>query len=579
MSLISGFQPNCEVTDTRFLFGHHHPSHLLDRLITQLQLGANIQLLGERRSGKTSILKCLASRLKTDCSELIPVYLNYREHSSIKGQGAAYKFMMANIHATIVREGKFEGVPTVSIRGIELDNDTLPETTYEALESVPDYRIGGIIEDYLHILSERGLGIILLIDEYEHLMRNTFEGNGGAFFLIRTLSSQPSLLATSPKPFTYLIAGVFPWDQLCNLMGSPELNNTGPVFYIEPLNNKSFQEMWKHCLGISSSAFQEQVENNNIELEALHELVGGWAFYGKLAGQYLGSSIFSENELYDSLMQHFNVVWSHMSTQERATLFSSEKGGSLSDDPFARTLIQRGLLEASPTGITKLRGNLWARYVREQKLEAASSQSNPSLLTGVDGKLILMADEVAVLVTEINETSMNLGRGEIFNCSNQDVQIYHDLRRPGINADEFSHFALSLYNLLFERTTKVKMVKTVASSGKSIEDKQQFRALETLPNQFRRNNIAIRIADSVRHHFGKGHLTRLESFNASGNGMDISEVLQRYLHTKAHPLDRQFIELQTGILGDVIDYLTKLRSHLQKDADLQKTQLASLSDC
>lgn len=562
MTLISGFQPNCEVTEPQLLFGHNRPGCLLDRLLTQLQLGTNIQLMGERRSGKTSVLKSLQLRLKTEHPDLVPVYINYREHSTIKGQGAAYKFMMASIHAEIVREGRFSEKLMGSVRGVEFRKDSLPETTYEALVAIADYRVDGIIEDYLHILSEQGIGIILLIDEYEHLMRNTFEGNGGAFFLIRSLSSKPSNLANTPKPLTYLIAGVLPWDQLCNLMGSPELNNTGPVFYVEPLNKEAFQEMWAYCLGVSSNIFQERLSNNDVTLDVLYDLVGGWPFYGKLAGQFLGSSLFNVDELYDSLLQHFNVIWSHLRDQERAILFSVDNDLGFTKNPLARILVQRGLLEIPVSDKFQARGLLWSRYVDVQKRYSRTQKNVPSALSEIGGRLTLLVDEIAVLITEINETSINSGNGEIFICSNQDVQTYHDLRRPGVNADEFSHFALSAYNLLFERTTKEKIVKVVASSGNSIKEQPQFRALESLPTQFRRKNQVIRVVDSVRHHFGKGHLTRLSSFNLSGNGMAIGDVLEKYLHSSAHPLDHQYIVLQTGILRDLIDYLTDLRNHL-----------------
>lgn len=566
MPLYSGFQPNSEVAIPDFLFDHNRPGKLLDKLERQLLLGANIQLLGERRSGKTSILKCLAFKFKENNPGFVPVYINYREHPSIKGHGAAYKFLLASIHASVVKEEILKDVNSFLIRDFEFDRNGTRETVYEALAPVADYKIGGLIEDYMRFLSGYRVGVVLLIDEYEHLMRNTFEGNGGAFFHIRSLSSKPSVNEKTPKPLTYVIAGVLPWDQLCTLMGSPELNNTGPILFVEPLDFDSFLAMWNHCLTASSTDFQSQVEENAFDINILYKIVGGWAFYAKLAGQYLGSTVYNEDELYDSLMQHFNVIWSHLDAKERELLLYANFESPLVSNSQVRALIQRGLIEVSSTGLPRPRGSLWARYVlsRKEDLSLQQQYSNPK--SEMEGNLTLLSDEIAVLITEINETSMNLHNGEVFKCSNQDVQTYHDLRRVCVNADEFSHFALSLYNLIFERTNKEKNVKVVSSNGSSIQEKMQFRALETLPDQFRRKNLTVRIVDSVRHHFGKGHLTRLESFNASGSGLDIGEVLQRYLHAKAHPSENQLIILQMGILNDVKDYLIALREHLQAEA-------------
>ncbi|MBN2044150.1 MAG: hypothetical protein JW757_03940, partial [Anaerolineales bacterium] len=175
----------------------------------------------------------------------------------------------------------------------------------------------------------------------------------------------------------------------------------------------------------------------------------------------------------------------------------------------------------------------------------------------------LVVEDIQELVTEINETSLNINHEEMFRCSNQDVQTYRDLRVPAQNADQFSHFALSLYNLFFERTTG--LIKSKNVQGETTQDAAQ-RSLERLPNDFRRKRTVIRIVDALRHHFGKGHLTRLDSFNVSGRGMHIEDVLQKYLGSKAHPRNHQFLDLQKGILEDVVQFLRQIRDYIDKQA-------------
>jgi len=231
-------------------------------------------------------------------------------------------------------------------------------------------------------------------------------------------------------------------------------------------------------------------------------------------------------------------------------------------------LIHRGLIEVNSEGELRPRGRLWSRYVREQLSEPMEETvSQKPEVPGMPGeRLMLMGDDIAVLVTEINETSLNLHGDEIFCCSNQDVQIYRDLRQPATDAEKFSHFALSLYNLIYERTTGPKSTKVVASDGKSVVEEERFRALERLPKRFRHKRTIVRVADAIRHHFGKGHITRLESFNVSGSGMPIGDVLERYLGSKAHPQDHQYLDLQFAILKDMIAYLEELRDYLREEA-------------
>jgi len=572
MIMQSGFQPSCEVTDPRILFGHNQPGALLDQLVTQLRLGTNVQLLGERRAGKTSLLKCCIARLRDEVPQLIPVYLNYREHHLIKGYANAHRLLLAHMHATVVAQGRPDLPSELNMRGIILSSNPLPETHYDTLTSVADYQIDGLLEAYLRTLGEYSVGIALLLDEYEHLMRHTFGGQEGAFSHLRSLSSEPPPRQGIPKPLTYIVAGALPWDRLCHMIGSPELNNIGAVFFIEPLDFEAFQEMWEQCLNDSSPTVRERVAGADLELAAIYELAGGWPFYGKIIGHLLSAGHHQENEFYEALLQHFGVIWSRLTPIERKQLTIAEQGLPQRMDPSIRTLIRRGLLEIDQQkGRLRPRGRLWSQYIREQLSETIPEATGrrSEVLGAPEERLRLMVDEVAVLVAEINETSLNLHGHEIFLSSNQDARTYIDLRKPAFDADQFTHFALSLYNLVYERTTGPKLVKVVASDGKSIVEEKRFRALERLPKRFRRKRTIVRVVDVMRHHFGKGHLTRLESFNVTGSGMSVGDVLERYLGSRAHPRDHQYLDLQFAVLKDMIAYLEELRDYLFEEAKKQ----------
>lgn len=568
--LMNGFQPSCEVTQPDHLFGRNGPGELLDQSIMQLCLGTNIQIMGERRSGKTSLLKCAIKVLQLSYPTIIPVYLNYREHHTVRGYTNAHRLLLAYIGAAINQVTFFMKESDDVIFSQFTTNHSI---NYEKLIDIPDYRIDGFLSQLIHQVNQKGFGIVLFLDEYEHLMRYTFEGREGAFFHLRDLSSMPPVGDALPKPLTYAIAGGVSWDKLCEMIGSPELNNIGAVFYLDPLDFLSFTKMWDQCLVDSSLDIVKLVEKSNISLETIFDLAGGWPFYGKVIGAHLCSSQYNETFFYDSLFQHFSVIWAKLTHLEQEVLKQSEQAQILYDDSVVRYLHRRGLLATDTDGLFVPCGQLWAKFIRQQLMAESpnlNKQVGASSPSDNNSKLTIIVEDIQELITEINETSLNINHEEMFRCSNQDVQTYKDLRDSANNAAQFSHFALSLYNLFFERTTgSVYSEKT--QDKKSQESLQ--RSLERLPKDFRRKRTFIRVVDAVRHHFGKGHLTRLDSFNTSGNGMHIEDVLQKYLGSKAHPHAPQFLELQKGILEDAVQFLRQIKAYVEKQAltDNEKT--------
>jgi hypothetical protein len=397
-------------------------------------------------------------------------------------------------------------------------------------------------------------------------MLQTFEGRAGSFFKLRGLSAEPPAMPGSPKPFTYIIAGSTPWPQLCDTIGSPDLNNTSTTLYVHPLDREPFLEMWDYCLANSSPEVRGRVMASSLSSDNIYDLAGGWPFYGKIIGHQLAAG---NDDLFGALVQHFSVIWTRLSEESRVCLEHATRGQHVREDAVLSELIRLGLMQTSEVGESKPRGELWSRFIQEvlqttPDKETLRYPKSPDANNDIDNQLRLLVENISVLVTEINETNLNYGKGEVFVCSNQDVQTFLGLRQPSLTGNAFTPFALSLYNLIFERTTGSKVTKVVSSSGTQIEEREVSVALERLPKKFRRKHKTVRVVDAVRHHFGQGHLTRLPTFNSSGAGMKIDDVLEMYLHSRAHPKDEDFLDLQFGIINDVVSYLQELRDYLRE---------------
>ena len=382
-------------------------------------------------------------------------------------------------------------LPTeINIQNIRLTSNPSPEVHFETLSTLEEYRIESFFKTYLYTLGEKGIGIALLFDEYEHMMRHTFGGEEGTFFPIRTISSEPPINLGSPKPLTYIISGAMPWNQLCQMAGSPELNNIGSVLYVGPIESSDFQKMWSQCLSNCSEDVQKRIMGTNLEADDIYELTGGWPFYGKVVGHQLSSQYYKKDMFYEALLQHFGVIWNRLTDYERKELIGTDKGITIDTGTSTRKFLRLGLIEEGPDGQLRLRGQLWTQFVREQiPTEEANEVIIPRQLQPKDpiNSLTLLVDDIAVLITEINETNINLHNSEVFCCSNQDVHIYRDLRKPAYDSEQFAHFSLSLYNLIYERTTGTRLVKGSANDSEKNQKIKSVRSLERLPKNFATN--------------------------------------------------------------------------------------------
>lgn len=547
----TGFLPSSFVTTPELLYGHSLPGALLDEVAMYVGNGTNTQVLGERRSGKTSLIKCCINKLSKEIPSLIQVYLNYREHSDIKGRAEAIKYLLANVHAAAVRQGMLPPGQTLKLKGLSFGNTNFPEEIYEQLRSIKhSYQIDGLLREYiLQYVSGLGAGVVLYLDEYEHMLLNTFEAEAGAFFFLRDLSSVPKRNeAGGFKPLTIIIAGATIWDKLCGNIGSPELNNIAAVSYVHPIDIGSFRSMWEHCLSHSSEDVVRRIENSPISVEDAYALTGGWPFYGKIVGQQLSVGHSDTDDLYQGLYQHFNVIWSRLTETEQQV---TKSGVVATAQPsLVKNLMRLGLLEEDEDGTVKPMGGLWRRFVAEVSLREPTSVSKGTELLGPQReRMQLLCEEIQELVYEINRDSHLSTKQYVFILTNQYHEILRDLKKLAITEDGFSQFARALYKLVFESTTGVR------------ED-GHAKPLERLPKKFRRSSKIVRVVDSIRHHFGGGHVTDLPTFNKSGEGMPVEDVLEKYLGSKRHPVNDQFILLQLAITQDLIIFLRELRYDL-----------------
>ncbi len=220
------FRPSEEVDEPGLLFGRNKQGQFLDHALTDIRMGTNFQIIGERRSGKSSALKCIVKKLLLgDKPSSIPIYLNFKSVSFLKGNANVFRYIIGKCVEAITKHGVFKD--SIVCRGIAFHPTDIWENVYEPLLDIPDFRLQSLFEDFvINICNNNKIEFVLLIDEYEYLFLKSFVDPAG-FFVLRDISAQR--IQNGLKPLTFVIAGSMRWDRICTVCGSPELNNLGTV--------------------------------------------------------------------------------------------------------------------------------------------------------------------------------------------------------------------------------------------------------------------------------------------------------------------------------------------------------------
>ena len=268
-----------------------------------LSAGESTSVVGERRIGKTSLLKFLANPENANALGLPPdkfclVYIDFQGLTDITPQ---------RFWQRVLR--KMEG----SICKPELVGEI------QALRERESFDLFDL-EDLFEAISRKGISTVLLMDEFEYVTRNpNFKSDffGG----LRALAIHRDLpLITSTR------------RELVDLCHSDEIKGS-PFFNIfvnlvlRPFNRDQLLEMLRGYTAEVELDLTPQEEALAVQLS------GGYPFFVQMAGYYLLEAKWKELDGEDVIQDvkthfdaqadpHFNYFWSHSTESEKITLLS-----------------------------------------------------------------------------------------------------------------------------------------------------------------------------------------------------------------------------------------------------------------
>lgn len=360
----SGFNPSQPVRKPKDLYGWNRPSNLLDTLVRNAQCGDSFLLYGERRSGKTSLLYCLQSRLR-ELSNFTPVYIDSHLPCAKDTAHAYYSIFRIIIQA--IEENDNLGVSWLENNFKEPYSLYLKDP-YNEKDGIGQTRFHEYLTCLSRALKQNCNAILLMFDEYE-VLPEYFPGNEATFFnIFRTLQSEFDLAGIS-----YVLAGADTISEMANTTcGSPQFNLTSVTLPVCPLEKEDFYNLWRHCFERSNEEARRNIESHERDVEKIFDLCGGRPAFAKALG--LGWSC-GDDVSVDTLNRWFEDIFHRQPKNAKQLLVEAASGhisGKYGSDVINR-LKALYLLEGQPPNY-KIIGTLWRKFLLEHGGDRAKAE-------------------------------------------------------------------------------------------------------------------------------------------------------------------------------------------------------------
>lgn len=517
-----GFNPKNEITNISELFGRDKEMQIL---IGYAKRRSCVQLIGPRRFGKSSLLKCLESHFnKVEDSDIYPLYIDFTEVAlDFPSTANVYRYLISLVVSKISSEKLFDSVE--QFRGVSISPSIYWEDTYDALENTSRTRLPEILKDVLLFFSELiEKTFLFLFDEYEYLFKYGFDQPTG-FTTLRNFSSR--LNNNGRNPFIFFVAGVLTWEKLCTLTKSGELNVIDGIVRVTPIQQDDFKKMWVH----ESTFLENPAKELNEGLDFAFNASGGVPFYAKAIGNYWFLN--GIKPTFNILQAHFNEILNSLEIEQKDVLVSLLKGNiSLRET--------ENVLELRANGIITKRKNTYEHTIQFLKEYLLSINAQPNFKDIELPMSFKLTDQITDYIANINSTCFNKGKEPIFDVLNEDESLYRDLRTPMQDRNQAVQFSSSLYRILYEKT-KVNNV----SKAK-------------LPNLIA-NGDFVALVDIMRHSLGKAHL--IEKFQIRPNQMTPGQMYKKLLGNEKEPMTaEEFSKIQLETLKLFIAELKKIKA-------------------
>jgi len=599
------FRPSSEVKSPDELFGWNKPSGFLDGLVKIIVKGrSNVQILGERRSGKSSILNCISHEIRKDISKtkLIPVIVNFNSHHDTINSDNGYNLFSACVLNELVKIDELKPRDSIKIANAIIDKANDVGGYLNNLSTLSKQKTKSFFKNLIFDIAEKGYSILLLIDEYEAMFLGTFQGQKGSLYGIRNLITQEEL--PNHQVFQCCITGTRRWSDYYNDIGSDDFNFINDTQFISGLDLQETKEL------ILYGFDQSNKEIKNKDINRIFKLSGGWPFYIKsICNSYILLGGIDVTHLLEKLYSHFHSIWQRLNNKQQLLLKGEPCSRSSIDYLENLNLLEtRKRLFSNKIKPKGPKGQLWCNFIKTQEVVGPSIVNNSdSEKNSRVAQLKQVAEITNITVSEISDVLEGKELDVIFHLalSPSYWKYAGRLYNPCYKRHTFSDFIVALYIIVFESTARHTFYvrnrnnfSTLENVVNAIEYPQKdmrifkhwtkntfifnHKCLEVdalkdeiinncdgfsptmtqhpinmaaLPPQFNRFPDPdscpdiFHIIDILRHKWAEGHDTRSKNFQV--RRFMPAQAQDKYLGHRNNPENIDWYKMQLGILKDL----------------------------
>lgn len=454
---MADFFPQTKISDPNKVFGRGEGLSILEDNAKSL---AQIQIIGARRFGKTTISLCLESLLRKDeTSNVYPIYTDVKT-SRVKGTANFYRYLTAMLvkrlcEDQIFTEEKSFGLVTITPSIEYIENYT------RLKDSLDDYQPDIFIKVASHFAEKMGKTILVIFDEYEYLAKSTFESLDG-FMPLREFSTDT--LDSGLRPFIFWLVGARPWghfvksNQLSNVEvigGSGEFNNVELEFYMNPISKSDFLEFWEtRCEDYYSGCEDEDSLNEKSIIlsygESVYNAVSGIPFYASAIAKCIKT---------DKKLPDYTCIKSHL--EEALRIFDESTIKllrKLCTPQFTKETEDYDLLSSYGFICCDDEGkaSVSMGYLRDYLIRTIKSddpKSSPvQSSTRKEDNVKQLVENIDVLIEYINSTCSNKKRPPIFESTLEERKLRVSMNHVCTKESEFGEFLETLVKVYYERS-------------------------------------------------------------------------------------------------------------------------------
>lgn len=454
------FFPQTKIKDANKLFGREDDLHKLIGYASDL---TQIQIIGSRRFGKSTISLCVENELRKEpCSHIYPIYTDVKTER-IKGTANFYRYLIAKLVERITLDGIFLEEKKFGRVILQPSEDYI--YVMEDLKSAEDaFMVDTFKKLTAYVAEKLQITVLIIFDEYEYMAEKTFDSLDG-FMPLRDFSTER--LDSGLRPLFFWLVGARPWGEFVKekrlsnvevIGGSGEFNNVEIEVPLVPISRSAFSLFWNSRCEEYYSQYNDDLHREEKELllsyeGKVYDAISGVPFYAiALAKSIRVEKRFPSYFVIKDSLDEMVHLFSDSTISLMRSLCSPKSVVKNSDYD---TLDQYGLITCDETGkclisMSFLRDFLVANY----SIETSSETDNPIDTTEKSEQISRLVDKINACIYNITETCRNKKRTPIFAPSSEDIENDRKIRNVCSNEDEFGQLLVTLAKIYYERSKK-----------------------------------------------------------------------------------------------------------------------------